>query len=263
MARPARGAEQLERARSGDTLVVSQIKAELEAALGRTMALSTVYNALHRNGWRKLAPDKRHPQSDEQAQAQWKKLPERLAEIDANWIAPGPIKVIFQDEARFECINDVRRRWAPKPIRPMCQAMLTHQYTYTYAAVDVCTGELDTLILPHINTPCMQVFCDEVGQRHPGQRIVMILDGAGSHASSKLSPPPNVRLLPLPPYAPELNPIEHIWDELREKSFHNRVFDSLDALEDHLELSLRALEQDHHRIRSIVAWPWIINALMA
>jgi transposase len=53
-----------------------------------------------------------------------------------------------------------------------------------------------------------------------------------------------MRLVSLPPYAPELNPVEHIWDELREKSFGNLVFDSLDALEDHLETSLREMEAD-------------------
>ena len=63
----------LERARNGGILVVPQIKAELEAALGRGMALSSVYNLLHRHGWRKLAPDKRHPQSDPVAQEAWKK----------------------------------------------------------------------------------------------------------------------------------------------------------------------------------------------
>ena len=55
---------------------------------------------------------------------------------------------------------------------------------------------------------------------------------------------------------------EQVWDELREKRFHNHVFDSLDALEDHLEVALRDFEQEPQRIRSIVAWPWIINALM-
>jgi len=69
----------LERARSGGILVVPQIKAELERALGRRMALSSVYNLLHRHGWRKLAPDKRHPQSDPVAQEAWKKnSPKRL-----------------------------------------------------------------------------------------------------------------------------------------------------------------------------------------
>jgi len=166
---------------------------------------------------------------------------------------------MFQDEARFGRINDVRRCWAPKPLRPVCQAMLTHEYTYAYAAVDVASGELDSLILPNVNTACMQVFLDEVAARHPDQRIVMVLDGAGWHTGGELKVPAN---LPLPPYAPELNPVEHVWDELREKHFHNRVFDSLDALEDHLETSLLALERDPDRIKSIVAWPWIMNALL-
>lgn len=169
---------------------------------------------------------------------------------------------MFQDEARFGRINDVRRCWAPKPLRPVCQAMLTHEYTYAYAAVDVQSGEVDSLILPHVNTACMQIFLDEVAARHPGQRIVMVLDGAGWHTGGELKVPSNLRLLPLPPYAPELNPVEHVWDELREKHFHNLVFDSLDALEDHLEASLLALERNPERVKSIVAWPWIMYALL-
>ncbi|MCA0325828.1 MAG: IS630 family transposase [Proteobacteria bacterium] len=184
-----------------------------------------------------------------------------LAEFDPA-LAQGPIKLMFQDEARFGRINDVRRCWAPRPVRPLCQAMLTHEYTYAYAAVDVVSGELDSLILPHVNTHCMQLFLDEVGQRHSDKRILMVLDGAGWHVGAELRPPPNMRLLSLPPYAPELNPVEHVWDELREKRFHNRVFDSLDALEDHLEIALRDFEADHPRIQSIVAWPWIIDALL-
>ena len=72
----------LERARSGGILVVPQIKAEVESALGRQMALSSVYNLLHRHGWRKLAPDKRHPQSDPQAQQEWKKTPRNPCPTD-------------------------------------------------------------------------------------------------------------------------------------------------------------------------------------
>ena len=70
----------LERARNGSILVVPQIKAELEVALGRSLALSSVYNLLHRHGWRKLAPDKRHPQSDPAAQEAWKKTPGNLSQ---------------------------------------------------------------------------------------------------------------------------------------------------------------------------------------
>lgn len=168
---------------------------------------------------------------------------------------------MFQDEARFGRINDVRRCWAPKPLRPLCQAMLTHEYTYAYAAVDVGTGVLDTLVLPHVNTHCMQLFLDEVAQRHLHEHIILVLDGAGWHHSNTLVVPPNMSLLPLPPYAPELNPVEHLWDEIREKHFHNRVFDSLDALEDHLVTALHVTEIAIDRVHSIVAWPWIIDAL--
>lgn len=190
-----------------------------------------------------------------------KKFPELIARIDREWPGEGPIRVMFQDEARYGRISDTRRCWCPKPVRPLCYAMVTQEYTYAYAAVSV-DGELDTLILPHTNSDCMQVFIDEVASRHPEDRIIMILDGAGWHTSRLLTVPDNIRLIPLPPYSPELNPTEYLWDELREKSFHNRVFNSIDALEVHLEVSLRDLEADKVRVRSIVAWPWIINSLL-
>ncbi|MEQ1741729.1 MAG: transposase [Candidatus Nitrotoga sp.] len=140
--------------------------------------------------------------------------------------------------------------------------MLTHEYIYAYEAVEAKSGELDSLILSYANTNCMQLFLDEVGARHPSDKIVMVLDGAGRHSSRLLQPPQNMKLLPLPPYAPELNPVEHVWDELREKHFHNRVFDSLDALEDQLEAALHAFENNAPMVKSIVAWEWIVSALL-
>ena len=83
---------------------------------------------------------------------------------------------MFQDEARFGRINDVRYCWAPRPMRPLCKAMLTHEYTYAYAAVEPATGMMDALILPQVNTHCMQIFLDTVAARHPGEHIVMVLD---------------------------------------------------------------------------------------
>ena len=138
--------------------------------------------------------------------------------------------------------------------------MITHQYTYAYAAVSVRDGEMDSLILPHVNGQCMQIFIDEVAARHPDDRIVMVLDGAGWHQG--IQPPINMRLLKLPPYSPELNPVEHIWDEIREKYFANRVFESLDALEGQLVNALSDMEYDHDRVSSISSWPWILFALM-
>ena len=139
---------------------------------------------------------------------------------------------------------------------------IRHEYTYAYGAVDACTGHLDSLILPHVNTHCMQLFLNEISSRHPDKRIVMVIDGARWHRSGMLKAPDNIYLLKLPPYAPELNPVEHVWDELREKYFHNRVFGSLDALEDQLALGLKTLEQNPETVRTIVSWDWIVCSLI-
>ena len=71
-----------------------------------------------------------------------KKPPQTLAAIRQDCAQGKAFKLMFQDEARLGRISDVRRCWAPKPLRPICRAMLTHEYTYAYGAVDVCTGEL-------------------------------------------------------------------------------------------------------------------------
>ena len=102
---------------------------------------------------------------------------------------------------------------------------------------------------------------DDVAGSHSDNRVIMILDGAGWHRSAQLKIPGNIRLLNLSPYSPELNPVEHLLDDLIEKYFHNRVFDSIDAVENHLEAALHNMENKPDRVHSIVAWPWIINAL--
>lgn len=107
----------------------------------------------------------------------------------------------------------------------------------------------------------MQLFLDEVAQRYTNENIIMVLDGTGWHRSLRLELPDNLRLHFLPPYSPELNPQEHLWDELREKYFHNRVFDSIDALEDQLVKGLRQLEMQPQLVFSITGWNWIINSI--
>jgi len=168
---------------------------------------------------------------------------------------------MFQDEARFGRISDCRRCWCPRPIRPLVRKMISRQYTYVFGAVSPQDGQFDTLILPQANTACMQLFLDEVAQRHSEDNIVMVLDGASWHASGDLRTPENMRLLFLPPYSPELNPVEHLWDELREKYFHNRIFPSLTELEQHLLEVVAIFERNTTCIHSICAWPWIINSI--
>jgi len=73
--------------------------------------------------------------------------------------------------------------------------------------------------------------------------------------------PENIKLLPLPPYSPELNPVENIWEELREKHFNNKVFADMNALEEQLVYALKDLEDHPEITKSISSWPWIINAI--
>jgi hypothetical protein len=105
----------------------------------------------------------------------------------------------------------------------------------------------------------MGEFLIQVSQAHPREFIVMVVDGASSHKAKDLVIPDNIRLLPLPPYAPELNPQEHVWDELREKEFPNRVFNHMDAVIRQLEQGLPRLAADSDRLRSLTAWPWIVS----
>jgi transposase len=190
-----------------------------------------------------------------------KKLPSDLGQIQSEFPLAQPLRLMFQDEARFGRISDVCYCWAPKPMRPMVKAMLTHEYTYAYGAVSPLDGRFDSLILPHVNSACMQLFITEVASRYPQENIIMVVDGAGWHQSKNFTLPDNLRLHFLPPYSPELNPQEHIWDELREKHFHNRAFDSLDALEQQLFDALRQLEQSPQVARSIAGWDWILNCI--
>jgi len=166
---------------------------------------------------------------------------------------------MFQDEGRFGRINDPRRCWAPPGVRPQVGAQLIREYSYVFAAVSPHDGTLDSLILPQVDTETMSIFLAEVAARHPQDFILMILDGAGWHKAKRLNIPENIRLIPLPPYSPQLNPTEHLWEEIREKRFTNLVFDSLDAIENHLADALRALEQNPAKVLSLTSFNWIVN----
>lgn len=128
---------------------------------------------------------------------------------------------MFQDEARFGRMNEPKRCWAPPRTRPRVGHQLVREYTYAYGAVSPLDGIADFLILPAMNAAMMNLFLAEVAQRHPQEYIFMIFDGAPCHQPTALVIPDNMGITILPPYCPELNPTEHIWDEIREKFFPN------------------------------------------
>jgi len=110
-----------------------------------------------------------------------------------------------------------------------------------------------------MNTESMGEFLTQVALADLGEFIVMVVDRASSHVPKELAVPENIRLLRLPPYASELNPQEHVWDEIRGKEFPNRVFSDLASVIGQLERGLPQLAADHERLRSITAWPWIVS----
>jgi transposase len=108
----------------------------------------------------------------------------------------------------------------------------------------------------------MSIFLSEVSKRHKGEFIVMVMDGAGWHRSEDLDIPKNIRILCLPPYSPQLNPVEHIWDELREKSFSNKVFKDMKSVENLLVESLKTMERSEALIKSLCGFKWITKCIV-
>jgi len=173
------------------------------------------------------------------------------------------VRLMFEDEARFGRMSDPRSCWAPAPYRPVVNLALIREFRYEYAAVSPWDGCLDYMTSAKMNTESMSCFLKQIGEAHPEEFNVMVLDGASSHKSKELEIPRNVSLVFLPPYSPELNPTEQIWNVLRRNHFANRVFDSLDAATEQAERGLAALAQNEHVIRSLTNWPWIGAILKA
>jgi hypothetical protein len=189
-----------------------------------------------------------------------KKLPKTLATLlKRAHVRRRAVRLMFQDEARFGRMARPKRCWAPRLWRPVMLNGYEREFVYVYGAVSPQQGELDWMICREMNAGRMSEFLKQVSQAHPDDFIVMILDGASSHRAKDLVVPENLGLVPLPAYAPELNPQEHVWDEIREKEFPNRVFNHLDGVRAQLRAGLPRLASDPGRLRSLTAWPWIVS----
>lgn len=189
-----------------------------------------------------------------------KTLPEELAAVlTADAVQGRPIRLMFQDEARFGRMARIRRCWAPAPLRPVVFNGYEREFTYVYGGVSPLHGELDWSLSEKMNTVQMAAFLSQVSQAHPQEFIVMVLDGASSHKAKELSVPENLRLIRLPGYSPELNPQEHIWDDVREQAFPNLVLDQMPLVVERLKNGMTTLAADTQRVRRITAWPWIVS----
>ena len=164
---------------------------------------------------------------------------------------------MFQDEAGFGRINKPKYCWCEKGVRPSVPCLHIREYRYAYGAIEPLSGEACFLIMPYCNSACMNVFLKQLSEQYPEDRIILCCDGAAWHKSASLIVPKKIRLFFIPPYTPEMNPIEQIWKELRKMGFRNEIFTTLDKVVDRLCDVINELSAE--TIRSITARDWLIK----
>jgi transposase len=172
--------------------------------------------------------------------------------------AKTPIEVWHQDEARVGQQGTLTYVWAGKGSRPAALRDQRRQSAYLFGAVCADRGIGAALVLPYANADAMSLHLAEIS-RHVamGAHGVVVLDGAGWHQTGgRLRVPGNISLLRLPPYSPELNPQENVWQYLRQNQLSNRVFANYDAVIEACCIAWNALMAIPDRIRSIATRAW-------
>jgi transposase len=149
--------------------------------------------------------------------------------------------VFFFDEGRFGLQSTLARVWAKRGVPLPAKVRQGYKNFYTYSAVSPQTGDSFSLFLPEVNTQMMNIFFEEFAKAYSGKDILMVLDQAGWHKAKDLDVPNNITLKYLPPYSPELNPIEKLWQWLRKEALHNELFESLNEIMTVLEREFRQL----------------------
>jgi len=143
----------------------------------------------------------------------------------------------------------------------MVNLALIREFRYEYAAISPWDGCLDYMTSEKMNTENMSRFLDQLSETHKQDFMVMVLDGAPSHKCKELKVPENISLVFLPPYSPELNPAEQIWNVLRRDYFANRVFDSLNAATLQAENGLACMASNREALKRLTNWHWISDIL--
>ena len=168
---------------------------------------------------------------------------------------------MFADEARFGRMNRPRPCWAPIGIRPEVASQLIREYVYLYGAVSPKDGTCVYLIMPAPDTECFQIFLDILAKKYPRSSSCCLWTEPVIISSDELVIPANIMLHPLPPYSPELNPQENIWDEIREKIFKNYALKSMNDVYDKLEEAALYIERNPKLVKSITSFPYIVKSL--
>src|SRR4030095_9262716 len=173
------------------------------------------------------------------------------------------IELWFMDEARVGQKGGVTHVWYQKGVRPRGVRQQGFASAYLFGAVCPERGEGVALVLPEVSTAAMDVFLAELPRAVPVvTHAALVLDRAGWHVSEDLTVPANLTLIHPPPYSPELNPVERIWEYLRDRWLSHRVLASgYEAVVDAACAAWNALLDEPERLRALTHFPWLPSSV--
>jgi len=227
------------------------------------LTVKGVYYWLGKLGGVLKVPRKTHTHKDAAQSAAFQRtLCARLKNLN---VAGGKrVRVWVADEHRYGLIPVVRRCWTLRGVRPTAPYQTKYEWSYLYSALEV-DGEhaAEFACLPGVSLALSRIFLERVAARDPQAEHVVIWDQAGFHPQpERHALPARIHLLPLPPYSPELNPVEVIGEVIKDR-IANTLWPTLEALEEALGEELRPIYESAERVRRLVSHPWLVDQLNA
>jgi len=227
------------------------------------LTVKGVYYWLGKLGGVLKVPRKTHAQKDADAGAEFQRT--LCAQLKSLNVAGGRrVRVWVADEHRYGLIPVVRRCWTLRGVRPSVPYRTQYEWSYLYSALEV-DGEnaAEFACLPGVSLDLSRLFLERLAARDPEAEHVVIWDQAGFHPQPKLhTVPARIHLLSLPPYSPELNPVEVIGDVIKDR-IANTLWQTLEALEGALGEELRPIYNSAERVRKLVSHPWLVEQVNA
>jgi transposase len=228
----------------------------LTERFGLKVGLGAVYKYLGKCAARLKVPRPSHEKKNAEAAETFKA--ELAAKLEALDIEPGkPVRIWVVDEMRYGLQPVTRRVWALRGERVVVPVNPAYEWGYVYGALQVGAGGAEFFYCPTVNLECSGLFLEQISRRDPGAVHVILWDGAGFH-SGQAKVPENVRLLPLPAYSPELNPVEKLWDIVKD-GICNRACKTLEELEAAITAVLKGYWKDACKVFSLIGRGWLLD----
>jgi transposase len=227
------------------------------------VGLKGVYYWLGKLGGVLKVPRKTHAKKDAAKADEFQRtLCEKLGNLS---VAGGkPVRIWVADEHRYGLIPVVRKCWTLPGERPTAPYQTKYEWGYLYSALEVDgKNAAHFLCLPGVSLMLSGIFLEQLAASDPQAEHVVIWDQAGFHPDPELhAVPDRVHLIPLPPYSPELNPVEAIGDVIKDR-IGNTLWETLDALEAAIGEELRPIYETAERVRSLVSHGWLLDQVNA